>query len=881
MTTFLAAYRVTVYAASRNDATSTILTPIGGSVHSDDFKVTTLPALAGWQPYLLDVEGRHSSIDPLDKKVQTGQMVVRLMDPKRGTNLQRWASAYMGNAAGVNPLLGCKLYIEESLDGGATWAAFWVGRIEQIELQGKLVIRLTCRDFADELEEPCFVGRPEGSISYAVEPLLCPLGLSAPYGGVPAARPMTGVISSETFNGYRRIALSAADVERVDNLITAGLTSNAPWGLSGIVSNHGARLGFVVAVSNVRLRFSCASPSISAKEVEVVAILPVKTFSGGAKSRVSELAVREVDASDPFYQSFSAGTIANGTALTAITIRAVSLPRTTPTRPTGLLFTPLTAPPPQSDPVGGAAPLYLGSVNPAQLFADLLDGKFGILNADGTVTKAFARTASTFSALTSPGSTTNALTLRNYRIDKQYTLREFFEEQICKVENLGYRLVPQHNGGNPISAVELFDMRLPTSTALGSIDTITDADLDPAGEITWNQNRADAMTVVAIKVYIEDYISTDELADVPEAVPFIATSLLKQYQMEIIPDKGLGRVELGVRFLSIDALGIRSVSGNASPDIIESNPWLQAQANQVAEHYRSVFGAGPLQLGFVARRTSNTSNKRPGDWVVLHVDAIIDPATRVRGGARLVQITSREEAGPRLKFTGIDAGPYASAAVCTVGSAPATGTPSTNTATLGVTLNADSDPVVVQVNVTETSVGTMPAHNAAGWTQAARLTSSGTATVQNLPSGKRIWFRARSEAAQNKKTKALPSAWVVPGTTGYVDLTVLSAPTSVTVLPSPILSTSEIVASWTNVEPALPIQAILTTGGVDRILATLAKGTAMFTLNPYVVSSTTYTFSVRYIDTLQGVGTKGTSSSFTTPGGFGGPTLSAPTLTLL
>ena len=53
------------------------------------------------------------------------------------------------------------------------------------------------------------------------------------------------------------------------------------------------------------------------------------------------------------------------------------------------------------------------------------------------------------------------------------------------------------------------------------------------------------------------------------------------------------------------------------------------------------------------------------------------------------------------------------------------------------------------------------------------------------------------------------------------------------------------------------------------------------TLNAVLASSTTYTAWFRLRDELGGYSAKGRSASFTTPGGFTGPTLTAPTLTVL
>ena len=227
MTLFSPGYRMTVYEQRSTQSAVTepdILTAT--SPHTDPFKVASLSGISGFQPYLGTVTGRRGKIDPLTKKVTTGQLTVRLLDKKTGTsNLQRWVTAFLGNAAGRNQLLGCKVYLEETLDGGTTWSPFFVGRIDSTQLDDPLWYSLTIRDFSDDLDMDCFVGRPNAAVSYAAEPLLLPLGVSADYGTMEAVTPLSGTFEAAAYSaaGYRVLTLDAASRGRLDNMVTSAL----------------------------------------------------------------------------------------------------------------------------------------------------------------------------------------------------------------------------------------------------------------------------------------------------------------------------------------------------------------------------------------------------------------------------------------------------------------------------------------------------------------------------------------------------------------------------------------------------------------------------------------------------------------------------------
>jgi hypothetical protein len=88
----------------------------GGTVYFDAVRVR-----ANFRPYLDLPRGRQGSIDPLSKKLTQGALSIRVMDKRTtvgGSNANRWVTAFLGDANGKQRLIGCKILLEESLDGG-------------------------------------------------------------------------------------------------------------------------------------------------------------------------------------------------------------------------------------------------------------------------------------------------------------------------------------------------------------------------------------------------------------------------------------------------------------------------------------------------------------------------------------------------------------------------------------------------------------------------------------------------------------------------------------------------------------------------------------------------------------------------------------------
>ena len=900
MTTYAPAYRATVY-ERRSDQSNTDTEPdilTATSPHTDPFKVATLSGVSGFQPYLaMPDNGRRGTVDPLTRRWTQGRMTLRLLD--KGTDstdrLKRWVTAFLGDAKGRCQLLGCKVAVEESLDGGATWGPFWVGRVQEVTLDDPLWYTLTLDDLSDDLNVWCFGERPHSSISYAAEPQLLPIGLASTYGAIPAATTFTGTIAAPAQSrgtNYREITFTGESASAKDNIVTRDFmrqfwavpsTTNDPYaGITGAIGS----LGWLRPRPAVRCRFSCASPSVTNKECEVISYKAAERSDG--TFRVTSITVRPLlkedgvtlATDDPYYQALDTGTIANGTTLTSISLR-VDYRRVGTT----------------ADAYTDETPLVIGDVNVLDLFRDLCDGDFSALYRSGMTIPSgksagdqiypisLDTTASTspWDQLRNP-TTKNAFPTVRAKITKRMKRFDVLE-QLGRQFGFGYRLQPTAAATCRIVPI---DFRLPTSTDLGSIPTLTEADLDTATPIGWTTDRASAITEFIVNTYTDYQIQLTSQTETPFWLkwPDIPPARLDTVaNSSVFPDYGRA-VDLGQRTMTVDGWAMRGTA--TTTDVVEnvsSLAYVQGLAERCAAHFRTYFENGATMLAFRALRTANTTGLWPGDWCYVNADMTPDPATNLRGGTRLVQIVDRSEEGPRIAFKAIDAGAGASA------SAPTIGTPTQRTsdtyhgATVTVTVNASSEPVEVQYAVKATSYGTSaPADTDSGWVQWKTIAATTTLDILNLPSNSRVFVRARSlpDPKATNGTPKLPSAWAYPSGTKYVDTAALTAPSSVTTSPGVILTTSTVTASWTNADTSHPVEWGTETGGTDTLRGVLPPGSVgPVTVNGYLASSTTYTVWVRLRDELGGYSSKGRSSGFTTPASFTGPTLTAPTVTVV
>lgn len=893
MTAHAPAYRLRVYLPRSVDPDEdTVLTPRSGAAHSNAFQVTTLAGVANWQPYLLPPEGRSGKIDVRTRKRSVGSYTFRLQDQRLGTShLVRWLTAFTGNDDEQVQLLGCKVYAEESLDGGTTWSPFVVGRCTNQDLQSLLVQGLQVRDFADDFKKfRLFTHR--ATASYAVEPVLLPLGLSAAYGQAPAVTPLTGTIQAATpAIPYRVLRLSSASQNREDNLLTKALLDQVgayPRGtlasyIASVLSSGG--LGSLKIARGLRVRFSSTSPSITDKELQVrrlyVETVGSPLFGIPIHRKITHLVVDALRAEDdseslatgdPYYQAFDTTSVPNGTTVT-FTVRLVQLP--------------------QNDD-GASGDLYLGNTNPATIWKDCLDGLFSRRyqlgdtiptgKAVGDVVWKIPYDSSAFTDLLTPVSGREALPVARFHLTKAWNAFDFIEKAICQPYGLGYRFEPVEVAGVPTCRLVPLDFRIPNTTALGSIPTLTDSDLDREAGLDWSADGGSAITQFRTTYYTDVQMSAADVAALTDVVPDVPPALLFEGKNTYV-DPSFGRfIDLDWQEHVVDALGIRGADDFS--DVTEGtqqDTWADNQARMVGEHYRPFFASGTIEVGFTVVRNATTAALREGDWVICGFTGWPNPSTNQRGGNRLILLTSRKEDGPRLRFTGLDSGVSSGAGAPTIGTPTQNAGRTRHAIDVAVTLNAAGALVRLRYAVKDTSYGTTPpADTDSSWTPSVACRATGTYTIPNLPSNKRIFVQGSSRpSTESGVIRELPSAWTSPSGTKYVDTASYTAPSSCDLTPEPVTTTSDPTVTWTNGEATLPIEIWLGIGSASALRVRLPAGSVgPVSVAAYLSAGIAgWVIGVRHVDMLGGA-TAMSTDTFDTDSGWGGASLTTPSISI-
>lgn len=871
MTQYGIAYRMRVYQPrSQNLAETAILAPIAGAIHSDSFQVATIAGVSGYQPYMEAPSGRRGRLDPLTGRTDTGSLTVGLIDHRTtagGTNLERWVTAFVGGDDGEVQLLGLRAQVDESIDAGTTWTAYYTGRISSVSMSDRVTMSVTLRDARDDLKVKTFVSTPHTSVTYAATSQLWPVGSPVDFGVIQGAGTLTGDVADftgfripfpDTVTAYKSVVLDDASVDHWRNVVTADAL--------GAVSSYAARLELDDAstIGHYQVRYDTG-------------------ILRGTPSKVKRFSIAELSVGDPFYKALP-------TSGTAVSVRLL----------------PIELSPSKN------LPLVIQDVHPVTLIESLLNGHFGHIytvehglkgvrpsaSSTGDPFRSFPmQTGAGADANVSPGFTAMkadaSFPLARFLIDKTWDLLEFIEQQLCVPYGIGYRI-------NASGEFEVLDLRFSDNQVV-SPATLDDTDIDIGRGINWEASRDNAVNVIGVKFY------RDQVDDIEAVVknwglnsgvilPAIPASTITSVVNERLTV--VGSLNMGEKRINIDAQAFRFTNDeiDSANTANSKETSVVAQIEERTQAIRLAYGAGVQEVTLPCRRTTDVTTCLPGDWRIIDVDVLPDTGTNKRGGARLMRCleSSLDASGvPTLRMQ--DAGPNVVLVAPTVGTLAAGTVAPEHVIRAPITVNASTDPVEVHIAITDTATGTIPVEGSALWVYRLTAYSTFTYDLVNIPSGKRCWVRARSIPGFLADIQ-LPSAWAFSTGTDYFDTTALAAPTGPAVLPTSILTTSTVSLSWTNASftsgYTYPIELLLHDGAIETVvrgddaylngLATpaLAPGSAAYTLNPHLVSSTTYTARVRYADIMGGQGTKATSGTFITPAAFAGPSLAAPTLTL-
>ncbi|HEX2093313.1 MAG TPA: hypothetical protein VHG28_12975 [Longimicrobiaceae bacterium] len=219
---------------------------------------------------------------------------------------------------------------------------------------------------------------------------------------------------------------------------------------------------------------------------------------------------------------------------------------------------------------------------------------------------------------------------------------------------------------------------------------------------------------------------------------------------------GLSQVEATLERIhapSVEALGDKSlelemelfravggVEGEAITGNVDSETAFalaMARADQALDRF--VYGA--QQVRARCRRPA-TAHLRVGDWVFVNLSWLPDYRTGRRGGARLAQIIAVKDLDPAWReLTLVDAGPANQAHPLF----PTLGTPAA-TGDGVVEVPVTSIPVGGEARVEYAVADAVPAPGAGIWLPLERTPIPATLETPPLPSGARVWIRARTES---------------------------------------------------------------------------------------------------------------------------------------
>lgn len=835
MSTLTPIVRLRVYAPPSVDATElTVLTPAPGAPHGEPFQIATAAGVQGYRPLLEMPHGRRGAFDVITKRTDFGELTYRILDRRvgAGSNGVRWLTAFAGDAAGRPILLNCRAVAEISLDGGSTWEAFHVGRIEDVTLTDPLFAMLTVRDETDRFDELLFTGAPHASVAYArpaaVLPLQPPPGTTGDYLTLSA-----NVQHNATFPGSFTLALEADQTPTRGNVVSEGLAGLARqqvgserfnlrrYHYAAVVNRSSTGTpDWAVGASTLRarLRWSGGSGDYAVSMV---------SSRGPGRPESSVLSVRFVECWEyPSGDLGYAARPANGT-----TVKLTLLADAAAT---------------------ASAPLIITTADPLTLWQDVLAGKFSRLLSTGAVRRDIPFDAAAFAALAA----TRTFLPIDAVITKPLSVTAFIEQFILRPSHLGYRM-------NPAGAVVPFDCR--RETALAAVPVLgSDALASLADGFDWQQRRSDAVASIAVTTYV-DFVANpqEEIANQRGAVVSLPAGGIRSVEREVIDlDLSPRGLDVAGGTLDIDAPGWRARSRliGEEPDAARTEA-INAAVAGLAAQLRILVGRGATGLSRAFRRQL-AGDVYPGMWRRLTVPEAPNAATYQRAGERLALCVDRVEDGPVLSLSFIDGGAVVTAAVPTLASLSV----DDQIPRVVVMLNATGDQVLIEYQLTATSVGTVPA---GGWRQAGVQRTSGAYSLPRVPRGLRLWVRGRSEPeVATASDFRLPSAFVAPSP-AYIDTGTITAPSGVAVSE---LAANAATVTWTPGDAEAKTEILLALGSFSAglfddpalIVAELPAGAVRFRLVGLDGPSVAHCVGVRHLSVEDGGRSAEATANFTT-----------------
>ena len=816
MTAYAAAYRLRIYGS--DDVT--VLATAGGTKCLLATMAGVTDANGAYLPILEQPEGKRGVLDVLLKRTDTGQITVKVMDTRLtvgGSNAARSFVQFLGDASGQEQLKGLLGVFEESRDGGATWAVWFTGRVQQVDQSEPLYFLLIFWDTSAELSTiDAFTGDPHASITYTAREQLLPFGLTAAYGPFPAAGSVgnNGQLLATSMGGIYWGGLSINPDSQRDqgNLVTTRLTGiMAGWDFNQTynvwtfpVMDSSIPIGPANSQLWARVKHLGGAHSGSTYLYPVYALF-TQDVRGDSHPSVTKIAMAAEGATGPLP--------AVGVSCAVVLYSATRATATTP--------------------------LFISDVDPIQLWQDLLDGKFGRLDSGGVPLRTVPYNAAAFTALK-----THFGTVR-FIVADVANLHDWIEANLLQPLGLGYAI-------NPAGEVVPLDLRFPA--ALGGLPTLSDADLSPTPP-AWTTTRDTAYAWFSCTHVLEQQITYGNLLWASAANPDMPPGGI------LATEATYAFASLGARMLNLQTQdfkgeGLRAATGETLLGRDREGA-IEAQLSGTLNDLATRFANGAY-LATAEVRLPAADALSVGSWVLVTFSTLPDPATGMRGAQRLMQVIEKSPGPIYTALQLLDAGIATTASVPTMGVLAQETENEMHGVGIPVTLNASSHPVQVQGALTATSVGSAPADGDPLWQMLGKLSAAGTLYARRLPSGMRLWVRGRSEPAQGFQ---FPSAWATPAM-AHLDTASVTAPNT---LASAVTGT-RVLCTWVVGDATLPVRLYLCTPiGTPTAVFDLPSGSTRYQFEG-LAASTSYTWGVAHPDGL-GSGSALVTANFTTATG--------------
>ena len=817
-----------------------VLIPRAGAAHADPFRVTTLGADAWGRGYLDIPSGRRSKLNLRDRKVDVGGMMLSLLDKRLGSdNLERWITAgFLGDAQGVEQL-GARLKVKvwQSLDGGCSFDPLYTGRTFKASKASRTKYNFELRDMASELQRDCFVGPPHADIDYAYPAPLLPYGLMVPFAGLPATPgPGPGLKATDSF-ASGRIRVQGSNLWDRYTLITEDLRQRASLNADsknvlGLQVTYmlfdGERCKVFVTNGTTSgwfwLRRILAQ--VNAEGHFVARQIWVDELAAGSAGRITWASLG-----------------ADGAALRYYVVA--------------------------NDKLSEQGALLIGPVHPVRLMKDLVDGKFGYLNADGSVRRNVPTNPS--DARWAEMIADTSFRSVSFIVPAKAQLGTWIQDKLSKP--FGACLGFDADGDcYPI------DVRRPKAAYAGLPEFVDEDLVSTAEGEGWEQDSGGAITRVLVAWREDEAVDVvEEVIKAADAFPKVPAGLIKQQKQELLwPGPATGddaRLRAALRFgeqlLTIDAEGIREWF-----PIIFTTPTSTAlpRARAIADDYLLPYLSGEKTITLHCKRTTTPQDCEIGDVVLISVSTIPDPTTNLYGETLLARCVERSENGHPLDLT------FALLGLASLADPPALIGEPTNTADqpgfvdVPITLDAAGDPVEVWGYLTETSVSVRPADDDPDWFKMVNVGASGTTTAGVYPGGMRLWVKARSVPGLFGATGGFlqqPSAFVYPSdfaaVNDYVDIAGASGISGL-VVSNVTAAGADLTWSGGEDTDRVVIQIRSGSGTPTEVWAGPLSNFNRFFRLQGLPPSTLFTAGVQMVDDQGGLGTQLTAE-FTTLGG--------------